>query len=365
MRHTSTSMAAVAIRNNETQIQELDLPELSVDDGLLKVEMVGMCGTDVGNYSHITRPTILGHHVVGHIEKIGELAAERWGVKEGDRVAMEEYLPCGTCEHCREGLFRACKFTDSRRGGMRYGNTALDIKPGLWGGFSQYMYLHPNAVVHKMPTHVPAAEAVFTLPLANGFEWMCLEAGVGIGKTVVVLGPGQQGMACVLAAKAAGAQVIVVGRQTSVQRLALCQRLGADAVVNTTIEDPIERIAQITGGKLADVVIDVTSGGTELVTQSFAMVKSRGLVILAAYKYAKVLEWDSDLVLSKSITVKGLRGHSYGAVEMAIQCISAGRFPISILHSHNFGLLDVDSALRTAAGTGEPNPLLVSVSPWQ
>ncbi|WAH35604.1 zinc-dependent alcohol dehydrogenase [Alicyclobacillus dauci] len=358
-------LAAVATASYETRVQEFAVPSISPNSGLLKVEMVGVCGTDVANYRHISDPRILGHHVVGYIEQIGADAATKWGVKEGDRVAMEEYLPCGQCERCREGLYRACQFTDSRRGGMRYGNTSIGIEPSLWGGFSQYMYLHPSAVVHKMPEHVPAPEAVFTLPLANGFEWMCLEANVGVGKTVVIQGPGQQGMACVLAAKAAGAEkVIVVGRQTSIRRLELSQQLGADAIVNTTTENVVDRIAELTDGNMADVVVDVTSGGSEPITQAFQIVKNRGLVILAAYKYAKVPEWDSDLVLAKSLTVKGLRGHSYRSVKMAINCIASGTFPISILQSHSFGLNQVDVALRTAGGEGEPNPLLVAVEPW-
>ncbi|GEO27847.1 putative alcohol dehydrogenase adh [Alicyclobacillus acidoterrestris] len=359
-------LAAVATEPLVTQIQEFSVPELSANEGLLKVEMVGVCGTDVANYKHISDPRILGHHVVGHIEKIGVEAAKRWGVQEGDRVAMEEYLPCGQCDRCREGLYRACSFTDSRRGGLRYGNTSVHLKPSLWGGFSQYMYLHPNAVVHRLPKDVPVAEAVFTLPLANGFEWMCLEAKVGVGKTVVVQGPGQQGLACVLAAKAAGAdKVIMVGRQTSIRRLQLSMQLGADAIVNTTTKNLVDGIAELTDGKMADVVVDVTSGGAEPVTQAFAIAKNRGLVILAAYKYAKIPEWDSDLVLSKSLTIKGLRGHSYRSVEMAIQCIASGKFPVSMLQSHRYGLQDVDLALRTADGKGEPNPLLVAVDPWQ
>ncbi|MCL6598141.1 MAG: zinc-binding dehydrogenase [Alicyclobacillus macrosporangiidus] len=356
--------AAVAVAPERTAVQALDLPEIGEDEGLLKVETVGVCGTDVSVYRQLKEPRILGHHVIGYVAKIGARAAQRWGVREGDRVAMEEYIPCGQCDKCRTGLYRSCDFTDSKRGGLRYGNTPLHVAPGLWGGFSQYMYLHPNAVLHRMPAHVKAVEAALTLPLANGFEWMCIEGRVGVGSTVVVLGPGQQGLACVLAAKAAGAEkVICVGRRTSLRRLELARELGADEIVNISEEDLIGRVREMTGGEMADVVIDVTSGGTEPITQALHLAKKRGQVLWAAYKYQAIPAFDADEVVAKTLTIKGLRGHSYESVEMAIRLIASGRFPIWVMNSHDYPLERTHEALQTAGGRGEPNPLLVTVSP--
>ena len=358
-------LAAVAANVKETQLMEFPLPEIPDDAGLLKVEIVGVCGTDVSYYSKIKEPMILGHHVVGRIAKIGAAAAKRWGVKEGDRVAMEEYIPCGQCEHCRTGMYRSCPATDPRSGGIRYGATPVAVAPSLYGGFSQYMYLHPHAVLHKMPDHVPAQEAALTLPLANGFEWMCRTGEARPGKTVVIQGPGQQGLACALAAKAAGAEVIVTGRSTSIRRLQLAKELGADHIINTSEEDLLERVREITSGKMADIVIDVTSGGSGPVKASLQLAGKGGKVIFGAYKYQSIADFDLDLVIKKTLRLEGVRGHSYESVRMAVDCIASGKFPLQSLNSHDYSLKDTDMALKTAGGEGEPFPLLVTVSPWK
>lgn len=358
------ALSAVAVEPLKTEVREFPFPDIPDDGGLLRVEVVGVCGTDVSLYDHLKAPTILGHHVIGHIEQLGRAAAKQWGFKEGDRVAMEEYIPCGRCEHCRTGFYRLCEFTDSRRGGIRYGATPTSVQPALWGGFGQYMYLHPNAVLHRMPEHVPAVEAALTLPLSNGFEWMCIEGGVSIGKTVVIEGPGQQGLACALAAKAAGAEcVIVTGRNSSRRRLELALQLGADYTVNVQAEDLVARVKEITGGKMADVVLDVTSGGSGPILDAVEIAAKRGVVILGAYKYETIPAFPSDNVVAKYLTVKGVRGHGFDSVEMAVDTIASGRFPMHLMNSHNYTLSDVDLALKTAGGSGEPNPLLVTVSP--
>ncbi|KIL35956.1 alcohol dehydrogenase [Cohnella kolymensis] len=361
----TTVLAAVATDARSTELREFNMPDIPADSGILKVEIVGVCGSDVSYYKKKQDPRILGHHVVGRIEKIGAEAARRWGLREGDRVAMEEYIPCGQCEFCRTGKYRSCPATDPRSGGIRYGATPISVQPSLYGGFSQYLYLHPNAVLHPMPDHVAAVEAALTLPLANGFEWMSIIGDTRPGHTVLIQGPGQQGLACALAAKAAGAeQVIVTGRSSSLQRLELARRLGADHIVNISDEPLLERVSDITGGKMADLVIDVTSGGSEPVLSSVQCAGKDGTVLFGAYKYQAVDAFELDEIIKKTLTIKGVRGHSFESVRMAIDFIAAGKFPLSIMNSHNYALKDTDMALKTAGNEGEPSPLLVTVSPW-
>ncbi|SMQ74168.1 Threonine dehydrogenase [Bacillus sp. OV166] len=356
-------IAAVAVGEKQTELQEFEMPQLSPEEAILRVEIVGVCGTDVSYYSKNQEPRILGHHVVGYIEKIGDVASKKWGFIEGDRVAMEEYIPCGQCEACRTGVYRSCIFTDPRSGGIRYGTIPISLKPSLWGGFSQYMFLHPNTVLHKMAQHVPAVEAALTLPLANGFEWMSIEGGVKPGKVVAIHGPGQQGLACGLAAKAAGAEVIMIGRSSSIRRLELARELGMDYTINISNEDLLSRVNDITGGRMVDIVLDVTSGGTAPVTSSLEIAKKGGTVLLGAYKYETIPEFNSDLIIKNTLTVKGVRGHSYQSVKMATEFIASRQFPLSKLNSHNYRLDQVDLALKTAGGEGEPSPLLVTVTP--
>jgi hypothetical protein len=130
-------------------------------------------------------------------------------------VALEEYLPCLACAWCLSGDFRLCEATEIKPGGLRYGSTGLDVAPGLWGAYARYQYLHPSTVFHRMPAHVPARLATLALPLGNGIEWVHRQGGAGPGQCVLVQGPGPQGLACVVAAKEAGAScVIVTGRGT-------------------------------------------------------------------------------------------------------------------------------------------------------
>ncbi|WP_338450673.1 alcohol dehydrogenase catalytic domain-containing protein [Niallia oryzisoli] len=359
------ALAAVATETKNTEIRKVSLPEVESDTGILKIEIVGVCGTDVAYYENLKAPMILGHHVVGYIDEVGELASKRWGVKQGDRVVMEEYIPCGQCEMCRTGYYRLCSNTNPRENGIRYGATPIAVEPSLYGGFSQYLYLHPNAVLHKIPSHVPAIEAALALPLSNGFEWMRIVGGVGPGSVVVIQGPGQQGLACALAAKASGAEtVIMTGRNSSSERLKLALELGADCTVNVSSENLVDRVSEITNGKMADLVIDVTSGGTDPVVSSLEAAKTGGTVLLGAAKYKHFNDFDLDIIYNKTLTVKGVRGHSYKSVQMAVDFIASGKFPLAKMNSHNFKLSDTDLALRTAAGETDPSRLLVTVSPW-
>ena len=185
--------AAVAAAAGTTELRSFPEPNLRDDGGLLRIEAAGVCGSDVPAYRRIREPTILGHENVGRIEALGAAARERWGVDAGDRVVIEEYLPCGHCTYCRSGDFRLCDATDIWLGGIRYGSTPVSVAPALWGGFSRFAYLHPRSVLHRIADDVPAALATLAIPLSNGFEWAQREAQVAYGQVVVIQGPDSRG----------------------------------------------------------------------------------------------------------------------------------------------------------------------------
>jgi len=362
--------AAVKIGPRQTELREFDLPDVPVDGGLLKVEAAGICGSDVRSYPRPVRngPHIMGHENIGIIAKVGRIASRQWGVKEGDRVALEEYLPCGHCEYCRAGDFRMCYETDIHNtpNAARYGSTPVTVEPALWGGFSQYLYLHPNSVFHKVPSHVPAEQAALALPLGNGWQWAYVEGGASPGKSVLVQGPGQQGLGCVLASKEAGASCIIVsGLSRDTSRLELAKRLGADFTINVEKEDLRERVREITGGRGVDVVIDVAAATEQTILPAMDILnmKRSTLVIAAGNMNQTIANFPLGIIKLKYMSIKAARGHSYNTVEMALRTIASGRFPLDALCSHQFDLSHVDEAIRTASGEGLPDPVHVSVVP--
>ncbi len=361
--------AAVALPGSVIEIREFELPQASPVTGLLKVAVTGVCGSDWMFFQDLPKargPVILGHETVGYVEAVGAIAGPKWGVKEGDLVALEEYLPCGHCHFCRSGDFRLCNATDWRLGGYRYGATGLNQGSGLWGGFSQYQELHLNTVFHKVPPRLEPRYAALALPMSNGIEWTYLQGGAGPGQTVLIQGPGQQGLSCVVAAKEAGAEKIIVtglANPTDQRRLEMAKRLGAHHTIAIGEQDLLETVADLTGGLMADLVIDCASGGPGSVVSAIQLARKRGRVILGGLKRAKVPEFDSDRMIANFLTVKGMRGHSFESVELALQLIAGNRHHVKEMSTHMFGLDQTEYALRTLVGQGAENAVHMTIDP--
>jgi len=364
--------AAVSLEFGKTEIKEFEVPDIPADAGLLKVEKCGICGSDWPYYKKYPKskgPLILGHEAVGYIDKLGSEAARKFGFREGDRVALEEYLPCGNCKFCRTADYRLCEKTDTlnRDGTIRYGSTPISVSPSLWGGYSQYQYLHPNTVMHRVPEHVPDKLATLALPLGNGIEWAYLQGETKIGETVVIQGPGQQGLACVIAAKEAGAGCIIVSglsTPSDKRRLSLAKKLGADYVIEADKQDITETVKELTNGEMADLVIDCASGGTDTIVSAIQLARIQGRIVFGGRKFKPIPEFDSDTLITRFLTIKGMRGHSFESVEMAISIIASGKYPLDEMCTHVFKLDEVDHALHTVGGEGLTDAIHCSIDPW-
>jgi threonine dehydrogenase-like Zn-dependent dehydrogenase len=362
-------LAAVQVAPEATELREFPLPEIPADAALLKVEAAGVCGSDVGGYKRMgPAPRILGHENVGIIARAGDAFVRRWGVQEGDRVAIEEYLPCGHCDLCLRGEFRHCAATDvhSNPSALRYGNTPITTRPALWGGYSQYLYMPPATVLHRMPEHVPLEQSAMALPLGNGVQWAVVEAQTGPGRSLVVMGPGQQGLGAVMAARAAGADlVILTGLAQDQRRLEVGTRLGADFALVADQEDVRQRVHEITGGKGVDAVVDTTSApASQMVPLAIDLVKRKEGRIVVQSIGGTIPDFPIEKLARKYITVKAARGHSYASVELAIQRIASGKYPLQLLTTHHFGLDGVDLAIKSTGGQGLPGAIHVTVLPW-
>jgi threonine dehydrogenase-like Zn-dependent dehydrogenase len=322
------------------------------------VEACGICGSDAEQYTGVLPvrlPVVPGHEPLGVIERIGDRAAKRWGVDVGDRVAVEAIIRCGHCRACREGRYQLCR---GNGGLFGHGYVPLSRPPGLWGGYAEYMYLDPRSIVHRVRKDVPASIAVMFNPLGAGFRWAVEIPRTGPGDTVLILGPGQRGLASVIAARAAGADtVIVTGLGRDAKKLALAKELGADHVIDVEREDVRARVRELTDGRGADVVVEVTANAPEPVAEALHYVATGGRIVLAGVKgFKSVPDFVSDLVVVKEITIQGAFAVTSHGYEAAIRLIESGRVPLARMHTHDFRLEDAELAIRTLAGEAEGEP---------
>jgi threonine dehydrogenase-like Zn-dependent dehydrogenase len=364
-------LAAVRTGPGKTELREYPMPEIASDAALMKMEVAGICGTDVKLYQH--PPTkdavIMGHENIGVIAKAGPEFTRRKGFKEGDLVFVEHYVACGKCEWCHLGQYRHCENTDWRNNpdSIRYGYTSAEKAPHLWGGFAQFVYLPWNAVVHRVPKGVTAELAGLVTPMANGVEWSLFEGQVGYNSTVLIQGPGQQGLSQTVICKQAGASLIIVtGTAKDGARLEVAKKLGADYVIDVSKEDPLARIMEITGGKGVDVSLDCTSGaGTIPILLGIEALKRKAGIIVVQGEMNDFPNFPLGKMTVKYITVKSARGHSYRACELALQQLASRRFPLELVTTHKFGLKDVDLAIRSVGNAGVKDVIHASLMPWE
>ena len=364
-------LAAVRTGAHQTEMREYPMPDVPDDGAIMRVEVAGICGTDVKLYGKPPSddPVIMGHENIGIIAKAGRQFQARKGVKEGDRVFVEHYVPCMQCEWCHKGEYRLCQGTDWRKNpdAIRYGYTSALRAPHLWGGFAQYMYLPWNAVLHKVPDGVSAELAGVVTPMANGIQWALLDCGVGYNSTVLIQGPGQQGLSQAIACKQAGASLIIVtGTSKDKARLDAALKLGADYVINVSEEDPLARIMEITHGQGVDVALDCTAGaGTIPLLLGVEALKRKGGTLLIQGEVTDFPNFPLGKIANKYITIKAARGHNYLSCELALQQLASDRFPLDLITTHRFGLKDTDAAIKAVGGQGPEGVIHVSLLPWE
>jgi threonine dehydrogenase-like Zn-dependent dehydrogenase len=346
------ALAAVQVGARDIELQRLLVPdELGDDEALLAIEATGMCGTDWDQYRGLLAgavpfPVIPGHETIGRIVSCGHTASKRWGLALGARVAVESTVPCGVCPPCAAGQWLFCKQR------LIYGLTSVANEPGLSGGFAEYMILRPHSRVYPLPDHLTTEDAVFFNPLGAGFDWGVRSAGTKPGDTIVIFGPGQRGLSCVIAARHAGAAcIVVVGRHGSHWKLELARSLGATHTIDSETESVDDAVRAATDGRMADRVIDTTPSAIQPVLDACEVAKPEATVVLAAKK-ASTVEASVliDLVLAKALTLRGAYSVSAWAKEEAIRFLSSGQDDLSALHTHTMHIDQLDRALRTLGG---------------
>ncbi len=323
-----------------------ELPTKAVDrGGWLAVEATGISGADVqvwkGDARDVVYPLVPGHEVVGRIATEGPTIP----FPIGTRVALEPRIRCGECHRCKHGLATCVR----RRPSNSYGFIPSIEPPGLWGGLAEFLFIDPDARLHPLTDDVPAEVSTFVHPLAAGHTWAVELPTLQAGESVLILGPGPRGLACLIAAKAAGAGWVgVTGLSHDRDRLELAKRLGADMVIDSEQDDVGGAIAE-GAGRRPDIVVDVTSDDPEAVFTALDLVRSGGRVILASTKGNKAFHFLSDVLVAKQLTIRGAMGASSVGYQWATRQIEIDP-RIDDLVSHQFPLSEASRALQAAAG---------------
>ncbi len=312
----------------------------------------------------------MGHENVGYLATVGSEFAEHKGVKEGDLVFLEHYLPCGHCEWDHMGEYRHCAATEwfYDPNAIRYGYTSIDTPPWLWGGFSQYLYLPLNAVLHEVPRGLTPEQAGIATPMSNGIQWAVMDGGVGYGSTVLIQGPGQQGLCCVMACQAGGRGSH--HRHRHVQGRAAA-RGGERCSAPTTPSTWTRTIRSRASSRSRRAAAWMSSSTAPARARPRRCSASRRPSAGAARWWCRAREtrqfpnFPIGRLTRKGLTLKSARGHSYRAVELALGHLASGRFPLELMTTHRFGLAEVDYAIKSVGGQGAPGAIHVSVMPWK
>ena len=317
----------------EMKVGEAPMPEMGPDDVTIKIQSVGVCGSDLHYYTKgaigdfvVEYPFILGHEAAGVISAVGENVKN---LKVGDRVCMEPGVPCMKCEECLTGHYNLCK-------DVRFWAT-----PPYDGVLSEYVS-HPAAFTFKIPDNMSFTEGALVEPLAIGLH-ACNTGGVKLGQTVAIVGAGCIGLVTLLAAKAYGATQIIVGDMLD-KRLAKAEELGA-VTVNTANEDFAQKVLEMTGGRGADVCIDC-AGFTPTVDACLTCAKPAGMVIIVGLGADRVDGFNTSIMSTKELTVKSIFRYR-NLYPTAINAIADGRINVGAIVSHRFKFDDTIEAFAT------------------
>lgn len=309
-----------------------DIPVPKDDEALVKVEYVGICGSDLHYYEHgaigdfvVKPPFVLGHEAGGTVVAVGRNVKH---LKPGDRVALEPGRTCGHCEFCKTGRYNLCP------------DVEFFATPPVDGVFQEYA-VHEAALCFKLPDNVSTMEGALIEPLAVGFH-AANQGGAHVGQTAVVMGAGCIGLVSMMALKAMGVSRVYVA-DIMQKRLDKAVELGADGVINSAQEDAVARVAELTGGAGCDLVIE--TAGTEITTrQAIAIVKKGATIVLVGYSRTGELTLPVSQALDKELTLKTIFRYRH-VYPMAIDAVAAGRVNLKALPTHIFSFDDMQSAM--------------------
>lgn len=346
--------AAVYHEPRHITLEQVPIPEIGPHDVLIKVHACGICGSDVHSYKagfYIRPGQIMGHEFMGEVAKCGDEVRD---VEVGDRVTGFSIGTCGTCYWCQRQQFHLCP--ELFKNSTGYG------RPGALAEYVKVEYALLGATIHKLPPEIDDETGATAEPTAVGVGTVA-QAGVQPGDTVVVLGAGMIGNACMQAAKAAGAKQVVV-IEVSPVRLEAARRLGADAVFDAREGDPLTWVKETVGigpyhfheGGMADVVIEA-AGAPATIQQSFEMVRSGGTIAFVGLPEGPA-PIDTTKIVHKQPRIIGCLG---GDVARSIELLASKRIQTAPLITHRFPLDAAPDGFETQLRATEAIKVMVKM----
>lgn len=308
------------------------IPTPKADEVLVKLEYVGICGSDMHYYETgaigefvVKPPFVLGHEPGGTVVAVGSDVKH---LKVGDRVALEPGKTCGHCEFCRQGKYNLCP------------DVVFFATPPVDGVFQEYV-AHEAALCFKLPDNVSTLEGALIEPLAVGFH-AANQGGAHAGQTAVVMGVGCIGLVSMMALKAEGVSRVYVV-DVMQKRLDKALELGADGVINGKEEDVVEAVRRLTGGMGCDLVIE--TAGTEITTrQAIHMTKKGATIVLVGYSKTGELTLPISLALDKELTFKTIFRYRH-IYPMAIEAVASGKVNLKGIVTDLFDFDDIQNAM--------------------
>lgn len=342
--------AVVAYGPKDFRLTTRPVPEIGPGEVLMKVAACGICGSDIHAYhgaasywgdatmpAWMKAPVTPGHEFSGVVEALDAAAEKKFGVKKGDRIVVEQILPCMDCLYCREGNYHLCEVHNIY--GFQGG-----VADGAW---AEYCRLGVNSLIHKIPDNVTLEDAATIEPLSCAYH--AFELGrVMPSDVAVVAGMGTIGGFVAQLVRLANPKKLVVVDVIE-KRLELAKKIGADVVVNAKKEDAAKVVKSLTGGYGCDVYYEV-SGNPAGVVQGMDMIRKKGrFVEFSVFGAPVTLDW-SLIGEKKAISILGghLSPHTY---PIALDLLSSGRVKTAGMITGTYPLSDFANALKKSEDT--------------
>lgn len=324
---------AVMTDLRKVEIQQRPIPVPKENEVLVKVEYVGICGSDLHYYESgrigdfvVKPPFVLGHEAGGTVVEVGSNVKN---LKVGDRVALEPGKTCGECEFCKSGKYNLCK------------DVIFFATPPVDGVFQEYV-AHEAGLCFKLPENVSTMEGALIEPLAVGMH-AARQGGASLGQTAVVTGAGCIGLVTLLSLKAMGVSKVVVV-DVMEKRLAKAKELGADLVINGKEEDTVARIMEYTEGKGFDLGIE--TAGTQITAGQLIKGAGKGAtIVFVGYSASGEMTLPIGMALDKELNFKTVFRYR-NIYPMAIDAVASGKIAIKDIVTNYFELDDIYNALE-------------------